>query len=125
MLQHGVCLAPSQFEAGFLFMMHNEEVIAATVEAAEAALKAIWGIFTRQAARARDRRGVLLYPPVEEGLALRGRLAEDGVDRQQELAEFFKEPRKRQVALHGIEVLELHLGVVQSGMFAQRGDQTP
>jgi glutamate-1-semialdehyde aminotransferase len=36
-----VYLAPSQFEAGFLSMMHDEKVIAATVEAAEAAMKAL------------------------------------------------------------------------------------
>jgi glutamate-1-semialdehyde 2,1-aminomutase len=41
MLQRGVYLAPSQFEAGFLSMKHDEQVIAATVEAAEAAMKAI------------------------------------------------------------------------------------
>jgi glutamate-1-semialdehyde 2,1-aminomutase len=39
MLRNGVYLAPSQFEAGFLSMMHDERVITATVEAAEAAMK--------------------------------------------------------------------------------------
>jgi glutamate-1-semialdehyde 2,1-aminomutase len=41
MLENGVYLAPSQFEAGFLSMMHDEKVIAATVEAAEAAMKSL------------------------------------------------------------------------------------
>jgi glutamate-1-semialdehyde 2,1-aminomutase len=41
MLHNGVYLAPSQFEAGFLSMMHDGKVIAATVEAAEAAMKAL------------------------------------------------------------------------------------
>jgi glutamate-1-semialdehyde 2,1-aminomutase len=41
MLQHGVYLAPSQFEAGFLSIVHDESIIAATVEAAEKAMKAL------------------------------------------------------------------------------------
>jgi glutamate-1-semialdehyde 2,1-aminomutase len=35
MLSHGVYLAPSQFEAGFLSVSHNESIIAATLDAAE------------------------------------------------------------------------------------------
>jgi glutamate-1-semialdehyde 2,1-aminomutase len=38
MLENGVYLAPSQFEAGFLSLVHNEEIIAMTVEAAEKAM---------------------------------------------------------------------------------------
>ena len=38
MLRGGVYMAPSQFEAGFLSIMHDEDVIAATVEAAEKAM---------------------------------------------------------------------------------------
>jgi glutamate-1-semialdehyde 2,1-aminomutase len=41
MLENGVYLAPSQFEAGFLSIMHTEEIIAATIAAAEAAFKAL------------------------------------------------------------------------------------
>ncbi len=41
MLENGVYLAPSQFEAGFLSIVHDEEVIAVTVEAAEKALREI------------------------------------------------------------------------------------
>jgi glutamate-1-semialdehyde 2,1-aminomutase len=41
MLRNGVYLAPSQFEAGFLSMLHDEKVIAATLEAAEAAMKSL------------------------------------------------------------------------------------
>lgn len=36
MLQRGVYLAPSQFEAGFISTAHNEDVIESTLEAAEA-----------------------------------------------------------------------------------------
>jgi len=39
MLGHGVYLAPSQFEAGFISTAHTEEVVQATVAAAEAALR--------------------------------------------------------------------------------------
>lgn len=39
MLENGVYLAPSQFEAGFLSIVHNENIIAATIEAAEKAFK--------------------------------------------------------------------------------------
>ena len=39
MLENGVYLAPSQFEAGFLSLLHDEVVIAATVEAAEKAFR--------------------------------------------------------------------------------------
>ena len=39
MLANGVYLAPSQFEAGFLSIMHNETIIAATLEAVEEAFK--------------------------------------------------------------------------------------
>jgi glutamate-1-semialdehyde 2,1-aminomutase len=35
MLENGVYLAPSQFEAGFLSMVHDENIIAATIGAAE------------------------------------------------------------------------------------------
>lgn len=41
MLQNGVYLAPSQFEAGFLSIVHDEKVIAATIEAAEKAMKTL------------------------------------------------------------------------------------
>ncbi|MGC8855561.1 MAG: glutamate-1-semialdehyde 2,1-aminomutase [Anaerolineae bacterium] len=41
MLHNGVYLASSQFEAGFLSIVHNEKVIAATIEAAEKAMKAL------------------------------------------------------------------------------------
>ncbi len=41
MLRGGVYLAPSQFEAGFLSTMHDEGVIAATVDAAEKAMRAL------------------------------------------------------------------------------------
>lgn len=37
MLEHGVYLAPSQFEAGFISLAHSDEDIARTVEAAQAA----------------------------------------------------------------------------------------
>jgi glutamate-1-semialdehyde 2,1-aminomutase len=39
MLERGVYLAPSQFEAGFLSIVHDEEVIAETVHAAEETFK--------------------------------------------------------------------------------------
>jgi glutamate-1-semialdehyde 2,1-aminomutase len=39
MLERGVYLAPSQFEAGFLSIVHDEKVIAATVAAAEEAFQ--------------------------------------------------------------------------------------
>ena len=39
MLESGVYLAPSQFEAGFVSTMHTPEVIAATVDAVEKALR--------------------------------------------------------------------------------------
>lgn len=41
MLEHGVYLAPSQFEAAFLSTAHTEADIAATVEAARACLKQV------------------------------------------------------------------------------------
>lgn len=41
MLQNGVYLAPSQFEAGFLSIVHDEKIIAATIEAAEKAMKTL------------------------------------------------------------------------------------
>jgi glutamate-1-semialdehyde 2,1-aminomutase len=40
MLENGIYLAPSQFEAGFLSTLHDENVIAATIDAAEKAMKA-------------------------------------------------------------------------------------
>jgi glutamate-1-semialdehyde 2,1-aminomutase len=39
MLENGVYLAPSQFEAGFLSIVHDESVITVTLEAVEAAFK--------------------------------------------------------------------------------------
>jgi glutamate-1-semialdehyde 2,1-aminomutase len=39
MLAQAVYLAPSQFEAGFLSIMHNEDVIARTLNAVEATFK--------------------------------------------------------------------------------------
>ncbi|HKG54521.1 MAG TPA: glutamate-1-semialdehyde 2,1-aminomutase [Anaerolineales bacterium] len=39
MLEHGVYLAPSQFEAGFISMVHDEQVIAATLAAVEETFK--------------------------------------------------------------------------------------
>jgi glutamate-1-semialdehyde 2,1-aminomutase len=39
MLANGVYLAPSQFEAGFLSIVHDENIIAATLEAVEEAFK--------------------------------------------------------------------------------------
>src|SRR5690242_5429672 len=41
MLENGIYLAPSQFEAGFISTMHTDEVIDATLAAAELALKAL------------------------------------------------------------------------------------
>jgi len=40
MLEHGVYLAPSQFEAGFLSIVHDENVIARTLDAVEETFKA-------------------------------------------------------------------------------------
>jgi glutamate-1-semialdehyde 2,1-aminomutase len=39
MLQHGVYLAPSQFETGFFSTAHTEEIVSATIEAAQAAFE--------------------------------------------------------------------------------------
>jgi glutamate-1-semialdehyde 2,1-aminomutase len=39
MLERGVYLAPSQFEAGFVSIVHNEDIIAATIAAAEKTFK--------------------------------------------------------------------------------------
>jgi len=39
MLEGGVYLAPSQFEAGFLSIVHDDDVIAATLNAVEGAFK--------------------------------------------------------------------------------------
>jgi glutamate-1-semialdehyde 2,1-aminomutase len=41
MLENGVYLAPSQFEAGFISTIHTDEVIDATITTAELALKAL------------------------------------------------------------------------------------
>lgn len=41
MLEHGVYLAPSQFEAGFTSLAHTEEDIDATIAAARAVLKTL------------------------------------------------------------------------------------
>lgn len=41
MLENGVYLAPSQFEAGFLSLLHNEDIISATVDRAERAMKSL------------------------------------------------------------------------------------
>jgi glutamate-1-semialdehyde 2,1-aminomutase len=41
MLERGVYLAPSQFEAGFMSTAHDEQVIQTTLEAAEAAFREI------------------------------------------------------------------------------------
>ncbi|NOT88953.1 MAG: glutamate-1-semialdehyde 2,1-aminomutase [Lysobacter sp.] len=41
MLERGVYLAPSAFEAGFLSMAHDDDVIAATIEAARAAFSGL------------------------------------------------------------------------------------
>lgn len=41
MLENGVYLAPSQFEAGFISTLHNDEIIAATIVAAEKAFNSL------------------------------------------------------------------------------------
>jgi glutamate-1-semialdehyde 2,1-aminomutase len=41
MLENGIYLAPSQFEAGFISIMHDEQIIAATIAAVEDSLKAL------------------------------------------------------------------------------------
>ena len=41
MLENGVYLAPSQFEAGFLSIMHDDDIIAATVDAAGNAMNVL------------------------------------------------------------------------------------
>ncbi len=41
MLENGVYLAPSQFEAGFISTMHTDDVINATIAAVESAFKAL------------------------------------------------------------------------------------
>lgn len=41
MLEHGVYLAPSQFEAGFTSLAHTKEDIDRTIEAARAVLKSL------------------------------------------------------------------------------------
>jgi glutamate-1-semialdehyde 2,1-aminomutase len=41
MLQGGIYLAPSQFEAGFLSTAHTEDDIAATLRAGAAAFQAV------------------------------------------------------------------------------------
>ena len=41
MLESGVYLAPSQFEAGFISIVHTDEVIDATIAKAEAAFKSL------------------------------------------------------------------------------------
>ena len=41
MLEHGVYLAPSQFEAGFVSTAHTEEIIDATIAAAKEAMAAV------------------------------------------------------------------------------------
>ena len=38
MLENGIYLAPSQFEAGFISTVHTDEVIARTVEIAQKAM---------------------------------------------------------------------------------------
>ena len=43
MLEQGVYLAPSQFEAGFVSILHDDQVIARTVEAAGAAMHQLAG----------------------------------------------------------------------------------
>jgi glutamate-1-semialdehyde 2,1-aminomutase len=40
MLEQGVYLAPSQFEAGFMSLVHSEEVIEETIAAARSAFQA-------------------------------------------------------------------------------------
>ncbi len=41
MLENGVYLAPSQFEASFLSLVHNEDIISATVSGTERAMKSL------------------------------------------------------------------------------------
>ena len=41
MLEHGVYLAPSQFEAGFTSLAHSDEDIEHTIQAARAVLKSL------------------------------------------------------------------------------------
>jgi glutamate-1-semialdehyde 2,1-aminomutase len=41
MLENGVYLAPSQFEAGFISILHDEEIIDATIAAVEVAMKSL------------------------------------------------------------------------------------
>ena len=41
MLDAGIYLAPSQFEAGFVSLAHDDDAIAQTLEAADAALAAL------------------------------------------------------------------------------------
>jgi glutamate-1-semialdehyde 2,1-aminomutase len=41
MLENGVYLAPSQFEAGFLSISHDEQVIGETIKAAERAFEGL------------------------------------------------------------------------------------
>jgi glutamate-1-semialdehyde 2,1-aminomutase len=41
MLEHGIYLAPSQFEAGFTSLAHTEADIDRTIEAARAVLKSL------------------------------------------------------------------------------------
>ena len=41
MLENGVYLAPSQFEAGFISTLHSDEIINATINAVEKAMKAL------------------------------------------------------------------------------------
>jgi glutamate-1-semialdehyde 2,1-aminomutase len=41
MLEHGIYLAPSQFEAGFMSLAHAEEEIQRTIEAAQSAFKQV------------------------------------------------------------------------------------
>jgi glutamate-1-semialdehyde 2,1-aminomutase len=41
MLERGIYLAPSQFEAGFISAAHNEGVVEETLNAAEAVFKTL------------------------------------------------------------------------------------
>jgi glutamate-1-semialdehyde 2,1-aminomutase len=41
MLENGVYLAPSQFEAGFISILHDEDIINATIAAVETAMKSL------------------------------------------------------------------------------------
>jgi glutamate-1-semialdehyde 2,1-aminomutase len=41
MLENGVYLAPSQFEAGFVSIVHDDEVIGRTLEAVENAFTSL------------------------------------------------------------------------------------